>query len=86
MPVLVTHVADDPLAAARELAAEIATRSPDAVAAGKFLLQKCYGVEAYGAARAERLWQRRVIGRANFRNSIRRNQGKQDVPFEPRRL
>src|SRR4051795_2177406 len=30
---LVTHVADDPLAAARELAAQIADRSPDAVRA-----------------------------------------------------
>ncbi len=34
---LVTHVADDPLAAARELAAQIADRSPDAVRAAKRL-------------------------------------------------
>ncbi|MFT4046440.1 MAG: enoyl-CoA hydratase-related protein [Solimonas sp.] len=32
---LVTHLADDPLASARALAAEIAVRSPDAVAASK---------------------------------------------------
>src|SRR6478609_7599370 len=36
---LVTHVADDPLAAARELAAEIAERSPDAVRAAKRLYE-----------------------------------------------
>ena len=35
---VVTRVADDPLAAARELAAEIAARSPDAVRAAKRLL------------------------------------------------
>ena len=34
---LVTHVAEDPLSAARELAAEIATRSPDAVRSAKRL-------------------------------------------------
>ncbi len=42
---LVTHVADDPLAAARELAADIATRSPDAIRAGKRLLQEAWLAE-----------------------------------------
>lgn len=83
---LVTHVADDPLAAARALAEEIATRSPDSVAAGKFLFQDAYGTDEYGALRAERVWQRRLMGYANFRISIKRNQQQKDVPFVPRRL
>jgi len=35
---LVTHLSEDPFAHAMRLAREIETRSPDAVAAGKFLL------------------------------------------------
>lgn len=83
---LVTHVVDEPLAAAQALAEEIAARSPDSVAAGKFLFQKTYHAGACGAERAERLWQRRLMGFANFRISIARNQKQQDVPFRPRRL
>jgi enoyl-CoA hydratase/carnithine racemase len=39
---VVTHLADDPLAAARELAAEIATRSPDAVRGAKRLFDEAW--------------------------------------------
>ena len=39
---VVTHVADDPLAAARALAAEIAGRSPDAVRAAKRLFDESW--------------------------------------------
>lgn len=70
---LVTHVSDDPPAHARQLAAEIATRSPDAVAAGKFLLQRAYAAADGEALRAERRWQRRIIGRANQRAAVARN-------------
>jgi len=83
---LVTHVVDDPLAAARKLAEEIATRSPDSVAAGKFLFQESWTANRHGAERAERLWQRRLLGFANFRISVQRNQTQNDAPFKPRRL
>lgn len=92
---LVTHLSEHPLAHARELAAEIATRSPDSVAAGKFLLQQAWRAGDYLALRAERLWQRRVIGRANQRIALSREQarGKATVdaapqlkPFKPRQL
>ena len=43
---LVTRVADDPLAAARELAADIASRSPDAIRAGKRLIQEAWLADA----------------------------------------
>lgn len=83
---LVTHVVDDPLAAARSLVAEIATRSPDSVAASKFLLQQAWRSGDFGAARAERLWQRRLIGFANFRIALARNQQRKDIPWAKRRL
>src|SRR5262249_6720300 len=51
---LVSHLAEDPLAHARSLVAEIATRSPDAVAAAKFLLQDAWGASESGALAAER--------------------------------
>jgi enoyl-CoA hydratase/carnithine racemase len=39
---VVTHVADDPLTAARELAAEIATKSPDAIRRAKRLFDEAW--------------------------------------------
>ena len=83
---LMTHVSEDPLEAARALAAEIAVRSPDAVAAGKFMLQDAWRVPDFGALRAERLWQRRIIGRANQRISLTRGkaEGQSAPPYQPR--
>lgn len=81
---LVTHLADDPLAAARTLAAEFMTRSPDAVAAAKFLLQRAWGRGERGALALERRWQRRIIGRRNQQIAVARNQRKADTPFAAR--
>ena len=83
---LVTHVSPDPVAHAETLAAEIAARSPDSVAASKFLLQEAWSRRTYAALAAERKWQRRVIGRKNQRIAVRRNLEQTDVPFEPRRI
>ncbi|HET8881440.1 MAG TPA: crotonase/enoyl-CoA hydratase family protein [Solimonas sp.] len=83
---LVTHLADDPLQAARALAAEIATRSPDAVAAGKFLLQRSWMRGEHGALALERGYQRRIINRRNQKISVARNQRKADTPFAARRV
>jgi enoyl-CoA hydratase/carnithine racemase len=87
---LVTRVTEAPLEQARALAAEIATRSPDAVAAAKFLLQEgWHGGEAEALA-AERRWQRRVIANGNQRIAVRRNAPRgpdqPELPFRPRRL
>jgi len=76
---LVTHVAEDPIARATELAAEIATRSPDAVAATKFLLQESYTPDPERIAAAERKWQRALVGRENNRISITRGTAKDDA-------
>jgi len=87
---LVTHVAESPLEAARSLAAEIATRSPDAVAAAKLLLQEGWHAGEADALAAERKWQRRVIAGANQRVAVRRNAPRDAdqplPPFGPRRL
>jgi enoyl-CoA hydratase/carnithine racemase len=83
---LVSHLSDDPLARARELVAEIETRSPDAVAAAKFLMQEAWEEDEEGALRAERRWQRRVLLFKNQRISVERNQKKSDTPFVARRI
>ena len=87
---LVTRVTEAPLEQARALAAEIATRSPDAVAAAKFLLQDSWhGGEAEALA-AERQWQRRVVAGRNQRIAVRRNAPRSpdqpELPFLPRRI
>lgn len=91
---LVTHITDTPLEQARALATEIATRSPDAVAAAKFLLQESWHTSEPEALAAERRWQRRVIGGRNQRIAARRNAPRgsgsgaeqPEPPFVPRRI
>lgn len=83
---LVTHLADDPLAHARQLAKELELRSPDAVAAGKFLLQEAWGESEQGSLAAERRWQRRILGLKNQRISIERNRKKSALPYAKRRI
>lgn len=79
---LVTQLSDSPLQAAEQLAAELAARSPDAIAAGKFLLQDAWRGSLRQALAAERRWQRRIIGRTNQRIALEKNQKKSDRAFE----
>jgi enoyl-CoA hydratase/carnithine racemase len=83
---LVSHLSDDPVDAAHKLAAEIETRSPDAVAAAKFLMQEAWGTGEAGALAAERRWQRRLLGSRNQRIAVARNLEKKDLPYGPRRI
>jgi enoyl-CoA hydratase/carnithine racemase len=62
---LVTHVADDPLAAARALAADIAGRSPDAIRAGKRLLNEAWLAAPQEALLLESELQTTLIGAPN---------------------
>ncbi len=73
---LVTHVVDDPVEAAVRLLNEIMVRSPDSVAAGKFLLQSAWSGSDEGALSQERKWQRAVMGRKNQRIAVANNQAK----------
>jgi len=83
---LVTHVSPDPVAHARKLAAEVVSRSPDAVAAGKLALQEAWLGSEGDALSSERRWQRRLIGFKNQRIAVERNQKKQELPYASRRL
>jgi len=62
---LVTRLAEDPLAAAHELAAEIAGRSPDAVRAAKRLLEESWCAPGERTLALEAELQRSLIGTAN---------------------
>ena len=74
---LISHVSADPVAYAERLAREIAARSPDAVAASKFLLQRVWWGTRVGAALAyERRYQLAVIGRKNQRQALAQSQTK----------
>jgi enoyl-CoA hydratase/carnithine racemase len=62
---LATHLSDDPLAAALELAHDIAGRSPDAIRAAKRLLNNAAKVSLAEGFAAERAEIGRLIGSAN---------------------
>lgn len=84
---LVTEVATDPLAAAQPLIANIRERSPDAVAAGKFLLQRAWRASEWGALAAERKRQRQMLMSPNQRVAAQRNAAKDESPpWRPRRI
>jgi enoyl-CoA hydratase/carnithine racemase len=62
---VVTHVKDDPLTAARELAAEIATRSPDAVRGAKRLFDSSWTGSVQETLALEAELQLGLIGSPN---------------------
>jgi enoyl-CoA hydratase/carnithine racemase len=78
---LVTRLADDPLAAARELAAEIASRSPDAVRGAKRLFDTAWtqGPEQSLALEAE--IQSSLIGSPNQLAAVTAGLQKQPAQF-----
>ena len=68
---LATRLADDPLAAAREMAGQIARRNPDAIRAGKRLLNGASPVDAGAVLMAESHEQARLIGSPNQAEAVR---------------
>nr|HNH43777.1 crotonase/enoyl-CoA hydratase family protein [Agitococcus sp.] len=64
---LVSHVADEPINKALELAAEIATRSPDAVLAAKRVLNAMVSQPESDTLALEKRWQRRLLLGKNFK-------------------
>ena len=77
---LVTGIHANPSAAAGRLAANLAQRSPDAVAAVKRLYRKAWRRGAGAVLARETLYQLRILAGANQRIAVRRQQG-QDIPF-----
>jgi enoyl-CoA hydratase/carnithine racemase len=78
---LVTRVADDPLAAARELAAEIAGRSPDAVRAAKRLYDESWDGPVEEALVLETDLQRGLLGSQNQMAAVTAGMTKQPAEF-----
>tara|TARA_A100001037_G_scaffold81572_2_gene73589 strand:+ start:14273 stop:15085 length:813 start_codon:yes stop_codon:yes gene_type:complete len=70
---LVTHVADDPLAAAMELAREIAGKSPQAVRAGKRLFESSWHADAELGLGLEASLQKELIGSSNQIEAVMAN-------------
>ena len=68
---LVTRLAEDPLSAARELAAEIAARSPDAVRAAKRLYDEAWTASPEDSLALEAALQAGLIGTPNQLEAVR---------------
>lgn len=78
---LVTHVADDPHAAAMELAREIAGKSPDAVRAGKKLFETTWHADARTGLELEAALQQTLIGSSNQVEAVKANFEKRAPEF-----
>jgi enoyl-CoA hydratase/carnithine racemase len=78
---LVTRLADDPLAAARELAAEIAARSPDSVRRAKRLFNEAWTASAQDALALEARLQSELIGSPNQLEAVRAGFAKEPAAF-----
>lgn len=83
---LVTETHADPLMAARELAARIATRSPDAVASTKFLFQRAWSASEAHAFWLERWYQLRLLFGKNQRVAVKIVQTGEPQTYLPRRI
>jgi len=70
---LVTHVAEDPLAAAMALAEEIAGKSPDAIRAGKALYEQSWFADERTGLAMESELQAALIGSPNQVEAIKAN-------------
>jgi enoyl-CoA hydratase/carnithine racemase len=78
---VVTHVADDPLSAAKALAAQIASQSPDAVRRAKRLLNEAWTAGPEEALALEAKLQSEVIGRPNQIAAVTAGFSKQAAEF-----
>src|SRR4051812_18035954 len=78
---LVTRIAKDPLAAARELAAEIAARSPDAVRSAKRLYDESWNAPAEEGLLLETALQRALIGSPNQLAAVTAGVSRQPAEF-----
>lgn len=78
---LVTHVVDDPLQAAMSLAREIAGKSPDAIRAGKKLLEESWRADERTGLELESKLQTELIGSPNQVEAVKANFEKREPQF-----
>jgi enoyl-CoA hydratase/carnithine racemase len=81
---LVTELAADPVAAAEDFAREIATRSPDSVAATKRLFNRSWTSGPRATFARERLEQAYLLFAANTKAAQKAAFGKRDATYGPR--
>lgn len=81
---LVTRVCDDPVAAALTLAAEIAGKSPDAIAAGKKLLDNAWHGGSAEGFDLEASQQKKIIGQENQMEAVMANFENRPPDFKDR--
>lgn len=79
---LVTRVAEDPLAAAMDMAREIAGKSPDAIRAGKQLLETAWHSDPAIGLELEESLQRALIGSDNQIEAVKANFEKRMPEFK----
>ena len=79
---LVTKVAEDPRAVALELAAEIASKSPDAIRASKQLLESVWHADERSGLELESSLQTELIGSANQLEAVHANFEKRPPNFK----
>ena len=79
---LVTHVSEDPLQHAMELAREIAAKSPDAIRAGKQLLESAWHADERTGLELESSLQEALIGSPNQVEAITANFEKRAPAFK----
>lgn len=80
---LISKVSPDPLLEAEALAESIAEKSPDAVAATKYLFKKTWKKDTRGALLWERITQLRLLGRKNQRIAMANGLAKKGVEPKP---
>ncbi len=78
---LATRLAQDPLQEALQLAADIASKSPDAIRAGKRLLNAAASLDAAELLLRESVEQKALIGSANQAEAVRANMEKRAPAF-----
>jgi enoyl-CoA hydratase/carnithine racemase len=80
---LISKLSDDPMKDAEELASTIAEKSPDAIAASKYLLKKTWKADTRIALLWERLVQFKLLGRKNNQIAVKNglSKGKESKPF-----
>jgi enoyl-CoA hydratase/carnithine racemase len=78
---LATRVDADPRAAAHALAREIAQKSPDAIRAGKRLLNQAYVIDPLQGLRLEEELQRSLVGSPNQLEAVQANMEKRAPRF-----
>ncbi len=79
---LATRLADDPLSAARELAGEIAARSPDATRRAKRLLEEAWSIGAAESLALEEELQRELLGSPNQMKAVQAAFTKEPAEFD----